>query len=96
LRYRTPWDFLTGTFCKGTLIVVGDAMHVVEESFKRFVKERRMRVVRLSLQSYLTVILLEASSWVKKVVCIVLLSVLFSNSNGHSDYDCGDLGWGKS
>ncbi|GKB69502.1 aromatic-ring hydroxylase-like protein [Tanacetum coccineum] len=86
LRYRTPWDFLTGTFCKGTVIVAGDAMHVmgpflgqggsagledavvlarnmaqlgfnrvesgrkitiqgVEEAFKRFVKERRMRVV---------------------------------------------------
>ncbi|GKF60896.1 putative FAD/NAD(P)-binding domain protein, partial [Tanacetum coccineum] len=111
LRYRTPWDLLTGTFCKGTVIVVGDAMHVmgpflgqggsagledavvlarnmaqlgfnrvkeqiaiqgVEEAFKRFVKEQRMRVVRLSLQSYLTGILLGASSWVKKVVCIVL------------------------
>nr|GEV08713.1 aromatic-ring hydroxylase-like protein [Tanacetum cinerariifolium] len=132
LRYRTPWDLLTGTFCKGAVIVAGDAMHVmgpflgqggsagledavvlarnmaqlgfnrvesgrkitiqgVEEAFNRFVKERRMRVVRLSLQTYLTGMLLGASSWVKKVICIVLLSVLFSNSSGHIDYDCGDL-----
>nr|GEY81589.1 aromatic-ring hydroxylase-like protein [Tanacetum cinerariifolium] len=29
LRYRTPWDLLTGTFCKGTVIVAGDAMHIM-------------------------------------------------------------------
>ncbi|KAJ0795270.1 putative FAD-binding domain, FAD/NAD(P)-binding domain superfamily [Helianthus annuus] len=29
LRYRDPWDLLTGTFFKGTVVVVGDAMHVM-------------------------------------------------------------------
>ena len=132
LRYRTPWDLLTGTFCKGTVIVAGDAMHVmgpflgqggsagledavvlarnmaklgfkhvesgkkvavhgIEEAFKLFVKERRMRLVRLSLQTYLTGMLFGASSWLKKVICIALLSVLFRNGSGHIDYDCGDL-----
>ncbi|PWA60557.1 Aromatic-ring hydroxylase-like protein [Artemisia annua] len=132
LRYRTPWDLLTGTFFKGTVIVAGDAMHVmgpflgqggsagledavvlarnmaklgfnhvesgkkvavhgIEEAFNLYVKERRMRVVRLSLQTYLTGMLFGASSWLNKVICIALLFVLFKNGSGHIDYDCGDL-----
>ncbi|XP_076918676.1 monooxygenase 1-like [Bidens hawaiensis] len=87
LRYRAPWDLLMGTFSRGTVIVAGDAMHVMgpflgqggsasledaivlarnmaqimglnhvrkdEEAFYRFVRQRRIRVVRLSLQAYL-------------------------------------------
>nr|GFA29106.1 putative FAD/NAD(P)-binding domain protein [Tanacetum cinerariifolium] len=132
LRYRSPWDLLTGTFYKGRVIVAGDAMHVmgtfmgqggstgleeavvlarnmsqfgfnlaesgrrlmvhgVEEAFSLFVTQRRMRVVQLSLQIYLTGMMLGASSGLKKVICIVLLSLLFSNTSGHTDYDCGNL-----
>ena len=29
LRYRAPWDVLRGSFRKGTVAVVGDAMHVL-------------------------------------------------------------------
>ncbi|XP_026435210.1 monooxygenase 1-like [Papaver somniferum] len=29
IRYRTPWDILLGNFRKGTVIVAGDAMHVM-------------------------------------------------------------------
>ncbi|KAL9683535.1 hypothetical protein QQ045_015357 [Rhodiola kirilowii] len=29
LRYRAPWDILTGSFRKGTVTVAGDAMHVM-------------------------------------------------------------------
>ncbi|KAL4554032.1 hypothetical protein LXL04_039858 [Taraxacum kok-saghyz] len=84
LRHHSPWDLLTGTFCNGSVMVAGDAMHVmglflgqggsagledavvlarnmahmgldrVEEAFNMYAKERRMRVVRLSLQTYLT------------------------------------------
>ncbi|PWA60559.1 FAD/NAD(P)-binding domain protein [Artemisia annua] len=132
LRYRSPWDLLTGTFYKGRVIVAGDAMHVmgtfmgqggstgleeavvlarnmaqfgfnrlesgrrvmvhgVEQAFNLFVKQRRMRIFQLSLQIYLTGMLLGASSRLKKVICIVLLSIMFSNMSGHTDYDCGDL-----
>ncbi|KAF5817467.1 putative zeaxanthin epoxidase [Helianthus annuus] len=132
MRYRAPWDLLTGSFCKGTVTVAGDAMHVmgpflgqggsagledsvvlartmaqlglncfksgskltvhgVEEAFSRFVKQRRMRVVRLSLQTYLTGMLWGTSSFLNKIMYIVLLILLFHNQNGHTDYDCGDL-----
>ncbi|XP_071742558.1 monooxygenase 1-like [Rutidosis leptorrhynchoides] len=63
----------------------------VEEAFKIYVKERRMRVVQLSLQTYLTGLIFGASSSTTKVLYFVLLSVLFRNSNGHIDYDCGVL-----
>ncbi|KAI3684606.1 hypothetical protein L6452_33830 [Arctium lappa] len=132
LWYRAPWDLLMGTFCKGTVTVAGDAMHVmgpflgqggsagledavvlarnlaqmgsfhvetekkvtvqgVEEAFNQYVKQRKMRVVRLSLQTYLTGMLLGASSRLKKFICIVLLVLLFRNPSGHIDYDCGSL-----
>ncbi|KAJ0785600.1 putative FAD-binding domain, FAD/NAD(P)-binding domain superfamily [Helianthus annuus] len=29
LRYRAPWELLTSTFCKGSVMVAGDAMHVM-------------------------------------------------------------------
>ncbi|KAI3763057.1 hypothetical protein L1987_53507 [Smallanthus sonchifolius] len=132
LRYRAPWQLLTGTFYKGTVVVAGDAMHVmgpflgqggsagledavvlartmaqlglsngkggskltvhgVEEAFDRFVKQRRMRVVRLSLQTYLIGMLLSTTSFLKKIMYIMLLILLFHNKNSHLDYDCGDL-----
>ncbi|KAI3737235.1 hypothetical protein L2E82_27232 [Cichorium intybus] len=121
LRYRAPWDLLTGTFCKGTVAVAGDAMHVmgpflgqggpagledaivlarnlaqmgldrVEEAFNLYVKQRRMRVIRLSLQTYLIGMLSGTSSRLKKLICIFLLSLLFHNPSGHVDYDCGGL-----
>ncbi|KAK9050114.1 hypothetical protein SSX86_030917 [Deinandra increscens subsp. villosa] len=131
LRYRAPWELLTSTFCKGTVMVAGDAMHVmgpflaqggsagledavvlarimaqqglnpesgnkmtvqgVQEAFYRFVKERRMRVVRLSFQTYLTGMIVSASSRIKKIIYIILLILLFHNQSGHIDYDCGDL-----
>lgn len=91
LRYCAPWDVLRGSFRKGTVAVVGDAMHVmgpflgqggsaaiedaivlamarcfarkmhggqvieheVGEVVDEYVKERRMRLVWLSTQTYL-------------------------------------------
>ncbi|KAI3737237.1 hypothetical protein L2E82_27234 [Cichorium intybus] len=63
----------------------------VEEAFNMYVKQRRVRVVQLSLQTYLTGMLLGASSRLKKLIFIVLLSLLFRNPSGHVDYDCGGL-----
>ncbi|MFS7951614.1 putative FAD-binding domain, FAD/NAD(P)-binding domain superfamily [Helianthus anomalus] len=131
LRYRHPWELLTGTFFRGTVTVVGDAMHVmgpflgqggsaaledavvlarnmaqlglnhaesgskvivhsVGKAFDQFVRQRRTRVVRLTLQAYL-IGMLVTSSRLKKIIWIILLILLFPNQNSHVDYDCGDL-----
>nr|XP_043636041.1 monooxygenase 1-like isoform X2 [Erigeron canadensis] len=132
LRYRTPWDLLTGTFYKGAVVVAGDALHVMGpflgqggsagledsvvlarhitqkglkqvgnerkimveglgEAFNMYAKQRRMRVLRLSLETYLTGMLLGATSRLKKVMYFMVLSFLFPIKNGHVDYDCGSL-----
>ncbi|XP_023764936.1 monooxygenase 1 [Lactuca sativa] len=121
LRYRSPLELLTGSFCKGKVTIAGDAMHVmgpflgqggssgledavviasnldqkgldhVEDAFDLYVKKRRMRVVGLSVQTYLTGMLLGASSSLKKFMYFVLLSLLFRNPSGHVDYDCGGV-----
>ncbi|MFS7910469.1 putative FAD-binding domain, FAD/NAD(P)-binding domain superfamily [Helianthus anomalus] len=132
LRYRAPWDLLSGTFSKGTVTVAGDAMHImgpflgqggsagledavvlarimaqlgstsvgsgskvttpgVEKAFNQFVKQRRMRVLRLSLQTYLIGMLWSTSSLLKKILYYMLFSLLFHNQNSHTNYDCGFL-----
>ncbi|KAJ0804616.1 putative zeaxanthin epoxidase [Helianthus annuus] len=132
LRYRVPWDLLSGTFSKGTVKVAGDAMHImgsflgqggstgledavvlsrtmaqfgstsvesgskvttqgVEKAFNQFVKQRRMRVLRLSLQTYLIGMLWGTSSLLKKILYYMLLILLFHNQNSHTNYDCGCL-----
>ncbi|KAI7738636.1 hypothetical protein M8C21_013876 [Ambrosia artemisiifolia] len=121
LRYRAPWHLLMGTFSRGTVIVAGDAKHVmgpflgqggsaaledavvlarniaqlglnhVEEAFNRFVRQRRIRVLRVSLQTYFIGMLSSNSSRLKKFICILLVILLFRNQKSHMDYDCGTL-----
>ncbi|XP_021832470.1 FAD-dependent monooxygenase atmM-like [Prunus avium] len=56
----------------------------VEEAFDEYLKERKMRILRLSLQMYLIGKMLDASSQFVKFICIILLAVLFSDSHGHT------------
>ncbi|XP_026426665.1 monooxygenase 1-like [Papaver somniferum] len=133
LRYRPPWDLSLGNFRKGTVVVAGDAMHIMgpflgqggsaaledavvlarnlaekmcgsERSGKqslqveigvaidRYVKERRMRLIQLSSQTYLIGMLLEPSSGkFTKLLIILALVVFFSNPSGHVKYNCGHL-----
>ncbi|KAG5520824.1 hypothetical protein RHGRI_033406 [Rhododendron griersonianum] len=65
-------------------------MHEVGEAMDQYVKERRMRVVRLSTQTYLIGSLLKPPSLLVKFACIVFLVVLFRIRN-HTRYDCGLL-----
>ncbi|KAI8527022.1 hypothetical protein RHMOL_Rhmol12G0044400 [Rhododendron molle] len=65
-------------------------MHEVGEAMDQYVKERRMRVLRLSTQTYLIGLLLKPPSLLVKFACIVFLVVLFRNRN-HTRYDCGLL-----
>ncbi|KAM0034979.1 putative FAD-binding domain, FAD/NAD(P)-binding domain superfamily [Helianthus debilis subsp. tardiflorus] len=132
LRYCAPWDLLSGTFSKGTVMVAVDALHImgpflgqggsagledavvlarimaqlgstsvgsgskvtttgVEKAYNQFVKQRRIRVLRLSLQTYLIGKLWGTSSHLKKILYYMLLSLLFHNQNSHTNYDCGCL-----
>ena len=128
IRYRRPWDLLLGSFCKGTVTVAGDAMHVmgpfigqggsagledaivlarnlankmsmtptdprsIEEALDQYVKERRMRIVRMSTQTYLTgKLITESTPLLVKFACIILMILLFRDASGHTKYDCGTL-----
>lgn len=73
--------------CKKDLEIrrIGDALD-------GYVKERKMRVVRLSTQTYLAGLLLDdSSSLIMKLICIFVMVVLFRNFGAHSKYDCGKL-----
>lgn len=63
----------------------------VEEAFNRFVRQRRIRVVRLSLQTYLNGVLSGSSSHLRKFIYVLLVILLFQNQKSHMDYDCGHL-----
>ncbi|THG04539.1 hypothetical protein TEA_028902 [Camellia sinensis var. sinensis] len=66
-------------------------MHKVAEGMDQYVKEQRMRVVRLSMQTYLTGLLVGPSSMLVKLASIVLMVIFFRNQNDHTTYDCGLL-----
>ena len=63
----------------------------VGEALDQYVKERRMRLVQLSTQTYLTGILIKNPPLLVRFVCNILMKVLFSDSTAHSQYDCGRL-----
>ncbi|CAI9114993.1 OLC1v1015823C1 [Oldenlandia corymbosa var. corymbosa] len=135
LRYRHPWEILVGKFYKGSVAVLGDAMHVmgpflgqggsaaledavvlarnmgqkisflgksegtqpvsshmqIEEAFDQYVRERRKRIVQLSLQTYLIGVIVGSTSSAAKFIAIVILVICFRDQNAHSKYDCGKL-----
>ncbi|KAH7834252.1 hypothetical protein Vadar_014194 [Vaccinium darrowii] len=66
-------------------------MHEVGEAMDQYLEERRMRVLRLSTQTYLIGSLLRPSSMLVKFACIVFMVVLFRNPSNHTRYDCGLL-----
>ncbi|GMY07976.1 monooxygenase 1-like isoform X1 [Fagus crenata] len=66
-------------------------VHKVEEALDQYVKERRMRLVRLSTQTYVNGLLLKNPPLLVRFVCNILMMVLFSNSTAHTQYDCGHL-----
>ncbi|XP_078171864.1 monooxygenase 1-like [Carex rostrata] len=64
----------------------------VGEALDLYVKERRPRLLRLTVQSYLVGTLLSTKSWLVKLVVIFLLSVFFGGNNlNHALYDCGTI-----
>jgi 2-polyprenyl-6-methoxyphenol hydroxylase-like FAD-dependent oxidoreductase len=65
--------------------------HKVGEAFDEYVKERRMRLVWLSTQTYLCSLLVKPSSFLVGFLCNILMMALFSDSTAHTQYDCGHL-----
>ncbi|KAK4373206.1 hypothetical protein RND71_008590 [Anisodus tanguticus] len=63
----------------------------VEEALDQYVKERRMRVVKLATQSYLTALLVENRPMLMKFVVIAVMAIFFRNPSAHVQYDCGLL-----
>ncbi|KAL6650771.1 hypothetical protein ACP70R_009696 [Stipagrostis hirtigluma subsp. patula] len=63
----------------------------VEEGLRLYVKERRWRIVMLSLQSFLAGLVVVASSGIKKVLVAYVMAVLFKDKYRHTNYDCGSL-----
>lgn len=64
----------------------------VEEALDVYVKERRMRLFWLSLQTYFIGFTLDHNaSKMKKVLGILGLITVFRDQKSHTDYDCGRL-----
>ncbi|CAA7057584.1 unnamed protein product [Microthlaspi erraticum] len=68
------------------------SMKSIEDAIDEYVEERRMRLVRLSTQTYLTGRSLQTQSRVVRLMFIVLLVILFGRDQiRHTKYDCGRL-----
>lgn len=63
----------------------------VGEALDQYVKERRMRVVKLATQSYLTALLVENTPLLTKFFVIAVMALFFRNPSAHVEYDCGHL-----
>ncbi|XP_019058850.1 PREDICTED: uncharacterized protein LOC104820256 isoform X2 [Tarenaya hassleriana] len=72
--------------------VKGSSAKRIGEALDEYVNERRMRLVGLSTQTYLTGHLLRTSSVVVRLMLLLFLIVLFGRSQfRHTRYDCGRL-----
>ncbi|XP_074273737.1 monooxygenase 1-like isoform X2 [Silene latifolia] len=133
LRYRAPWDLLSGSFRREAVTVAGDAWHVfgpflgqggsaaledavvlarcfskkmnnfgesriglseekAREALDEYLKERRFRVLQLSLRTHLTGSLLVGDlSFLSRLVCLVLMVILFRDPLRHTRFDIGQL-----
>nr|BAD43328.1 unnamed protein product [Arabidopsis thaliana] len=68
------------------------SMKNIEEAIDEYVDERRMRLLGLSVQTYLTGRSLQTSSKVLRLMFIALLLLLFGRDQiRHTRYDCGRL-----
>lgn len=63
----------------------------IEEALDQYVKERRMRVVRLCMHTYLIGTSMAVTSHLQKKAIGVAMSVFFRNAAAHNEYDCGQL-----
>ncbi|KAJ1279559.1 hypothetical protein BS78_04G164700 [Paspalum vaginatum] len=64
---------------------------VASAAIGEYVRERRLRVARLSLESFTVGTLLRAKSPVAKLACLAILALLGTQALRHTNYDCGRL-----
>ncbi|XP_028104030.1 monooxygenase 1-like [Camellia sinensis] len=67
------------------------AQRRAEVALDQYIGERRMRLVQISMKTYVIGTLLETSSVIVKLLCIVLMVIFFRDRLGHTRYDCGCL-----
>ncbi|XP_016435030.1 monooxygenase 1-like [Nicotiana tabacum] len=63
----------------------------VGEALDQYIKERRMRVVKLATQAYLTALLIEDRPMLTKKFVTAAMALFFKNPFAHVQYDCGHL-----
>ena len=56
-----------------------------------YVRERRLRVARLSLESFTMGMLWATKSLLTRLACLAIVALLGTNTLGHTHYDCGRL-----
>lgn len=66
-------------------------MKGIEEGIDKYVKKRRMRLIKLSTQTYLLGSLLDTSSLFTKFLIILLMALFFRNQFGHNRFNVGRL-----
>ncbi|KAK1300841.1 hypothetical protein QJS10_CPB13g01102 [Acorus calamus] len=64
----------------------------IEGAMDRYMKERRLRIIRCSLQTYVVGMLLGASSMVKKLLVLAVYIIFFGGTSlSLARFDCGHL-----
>jgi 2-polyprenyl-6-methoxyphenol hydroxylase-like FAD-dependent oxidoreductase len=69
----------------------GELSEKISAAMGEYVRERRLRIVRLSLESFTMGTLLATKSLLVKLACFAMLSLLGTASLRHTNYDCGRL-----
>ncbi|KAI4331993.1 hypothetical protein L6164_016936 [Bauhinia variegata] len=64
---------------------------LVKEAFDNYVKERKMRILWLSLHTYLIGKKLDTKSFIVNSIIISIMAILFKDPDVHCRYDCGEL-----
>ncbi|KAF7138318.1 hypothetical protein RHSIM_Rhsim07G0130400 [Rhododendron simsii] len=63
----------------------------IQLAIDEYVRHRRTRLVQVSTKTYTLGSLLETSSVFVKLVCIIVMIVIYRDQLGHTRYDCGHL-----
>ncbi|CAN6238381.1 unnamed protein product [Urochloa humidicola] len=63
----------------------------ISAAMGEYVRHRRLRVVRLSLESFALATLIGTKSLLMKLACSTIVALLGTHSNEHANYDCGHL-----